>query len=67
MKNDDITDWRSRQFLSIGDMAAILNISRDTARCILQQMPYVKIGRSYRVAGPAFEKWLRDKERLSVR
>lgn len=55
--------WRSQEFLNAKEIANILNIHLNTAYEVIHQMPHIKIGKTYRVAVQAFEKWIRDKER----
>ena len=58
------TSWRDKDYLSIEDMQNVLGISRQTFyRNVIRQLPVMKVGRHYRVARPAFEKWLKDQER----
>jgi excisionase family DNA binding protein len=60
-------NWRNEEFINAKDIARILNVHLNTAYEIIHQMPHIKIGSTYRVAVPAFEKWIRDKERSSMK
>lgn len=59
--------WREREFLTPKEIANILSIHQNTAYELVNQLPHIRVGRTYRVATAAFEKWIRDQERMSVR
>ena len=56
-------NWRSQEHLSVKEIAQILHVHLNTAYEVIHQMPHIKIGKTYRVAVTAFEKWIRDQER----
>lgn len=58
--------WQEANFLSPKDIAGILSIHINTAYEIVNSIPHIKIGRTYRVAVPAFMKWIRDQERKNA-
>lgn len=60
-------EWREKEFLSRKDIAEILSISNDSAFKIIHQMPFVRIGNTYRVSCKAFQQWIKDQERKSKR
>lgn len=60
-------NWRSQEYLSVKEIAQILHIHLNTAYELTQKLPHIKIGKTYRVAVKAFEKWIRDQERSCAR
>ena len=60
-------NWRQKAFLSPKDIAEILGVHQNTAYEIVNQLPHVMVGRCYRVALEAFEKWIRDQERSNAK
>lgn len=56
-------NWRDCDFLTPKQIAEILNIHQNTVYEIVNQLPHIRIGKAYRVARPAFEKWIKDQER----
>ena len=55
------------EWMTIRDIADELLVSRETATAIMRQMPYVRIGRLYRVRREMFEKWVKRQEERSRR
>lgn len=60
-------DWREKDFLSHKDIQTILDISEGAAYQVLHQLPYIKIGKIYRVSTRAFQQWIKDQERKHAR
>ena len=55
------------EWMTIQDIADELLVSRETATAIMRQMPYVRIGRLYRVRREMFDKWVKRQEERSRR
>lgn len=49
--------------LTPADVAAILNVSPNTARALIRTMPHIKIGGRYRLRREVLEKYILRKER----
>lgn len=60
-------DWREKDFLGHKDIQTILGISEGAAYQVIHQLPYIKIGKIYRVSTIAFQKWIKDQERKNAR
>lgn len=60
-------DWRQLDFLTAKQIAKILGIHSNTAYDLVNKLPHIKIGKSYRVSRLAFEKWIKDQERMNAR
>lgn len=60
-------NWRERDFLSHKDIQNILCISEGAAYQVMHQLPYIKIGKLYRVSTKAFQQWLKDQERKNAK
>lgn len=59
--------WREKEFITPKEIAVILDCSMTAVYPIVNSLPHVRVGKSYRVATKAFEKWIRDQERMSTR
>lgn len=60
-------NWRDQEFLTPKEIANILNIHQNTAYELVNKIPHIRVGKTYRVATAALEKWIKDQERMSVR
>ena len=63
----DVEQLPRIEWMTIRDIADELLVSRETATAIMRQMPYVRIGRLYRVRREIFEKWVKRQEERSRR
>ena len=61
------SNWRDKDFLSRKDIANILGISNGAAYKIVHQLPYVRVGKAYRVSTKAFQEWIKTQERTNAR
>ena len=59
-------NWRSLEYLSVKEIAQILNIHINTAYDLTRKLPHIKVGKTYRVATKVLEKWIRDQERSNA-
>ena len=59
-------DWRERDFLSPKQIGEILGIHSNTVYSLVNRLPHVKLGRSYRIPTEAFMKWIKDEERRNA-
>lgn len=55
-----LTDWRSFDYLTVSQVAEVLQIGRDSAYELVRSLPHLKIGKQYRVSREAFEKYLNN-------